>query len=263
MGFFSGSVVASALAVVTFSAAQAHGVELDLPKTDVLVKLELPDELRFPQDIDLPDRLSDFRPNRGPVVVYLDGDGGRVEAGRDHASKRRSGVVERNAMTHVDVPAYSGSSTQWKQFVGCVEDHFSEFDVVIVDERPEGRDYMTVMVGGDPELFGFEKTVGGIAPYDGSVLRDAYIFVFETPHHSTRIMCETTAHEIGHGMGLDHTRECTDLMSYERCGNKEFRDEPALCGEWSDRACADGEQTQNSWSQLAGNVGVHDHDHDH
>jgi hypothetical protein len=250
LGFFSGSVVASTLAIATVSVAQARGIELELPKQDVLSKidLELPDELPS---------LSDFKPHRGPVVVYLDRDGGRVEAGRDNATKMRSGVVERNAMSHVDIPAYRGSDRAWNRFVGCVESQFSEFEVVIVDDRPTGPDYMTVMVGGDPKAFDFEKTVGGIAPYDGTVIHNAFVFVFETPHQNTQVMCETAAHEIGHALGLDHTRLCTDVMSYERCGEKSFQYDAAACGEWSDRTCSNGRDVQSSWSLLADHVGIY------
>jgi hypothetical protein len=112
------------------------------------------------------------------------------------------------------------------------------------------------MVGGAPSQFGFDKTVGGIAPYGGTVLRDAFVFVFETPHGSTQTLCETAAHEIGHALGLDHTRLCNDVMSYERCGNKEFHDQRVACGEWNDRRCSDGSNSQSSWGKLAQLVGV-------
>jgi hypothetical protein len=277
LGLFLGSLFASVGVLGTLSVAKANNVKLQLPENlEVLERLKMPKDIRLPEELRLPDDIKvpkglelpeGFRlPSIGrdkPVVVYLDREGGRVQAGRDDARQRKSGVVQRQDMTHVDLPAYTKSDRSWQKFTTCVEQQFSDFDVIVVDERPEGDDYMTVMVGGNPKAFGFEKTVGGIAPYDGSVLRNAIVFVFQTPHRTERQMCETAAHEIGHALGLDHTRLCSDVMSYERCGPKTFEAEPVACGEWGDRTCAHGEQTQSSWERLAGQVGTRDDDHMH
>ncbi len=177
-------------------------------------------------------------------------------AGEDDPSQARSGVLRRSGVSVADVPAYRGSDRQWQQFTTCVENHFRAFDVTIVDERPAGSNYVSVMVGGDPKMLGLAETVGGVAPYTGKVLPSSVVFVFQTPHSNTRSLCDTTAHEIGHTMGLDHSRQCNDVMSYEACGSKAFRDEAARCGEWGDRPCADGHGSQNTWGTLAALVGT-------
>ncbi len=177
-------------------------------------------------------------------------------AGDDDPSQARSGVLRRSGVSVADVPAYRGSDAKWEQFTQCVENHFRAFDVTVVDERPAGNDYVNVMVGGDPKMLGLADTVGGVAPYTGKVLRSSVVFVFQTPHRNTRALCDTAAHEIGHTMGLDHSRQCNDVMSYESCGSKAFRDEHARCGEWGDRPCADGHGSQNTWGTLATLVGM-------
>ncbi len=203
--------------------------------------------------VDVADRHRSLRRPRA-VTVYLHRDGGRVYAGDDDPSGHRSGVVRRSGETRVDVPAYRGTDVSWERFTGCVANHFSDFDVTVVDERPRG-DYIEVMVGGSPSLLGLEKTVGGVAPHSGDVLSSAMVFVFQTPHRSTRALCDTTAHEIGHALGLDHSRRCDDVMSYESCGSKAFRNTAAHCGEWGNRACASGSGAQNTWATLARSVG--------
>lgn len=191
-----------------------------------------------------------------PVTVYLHRDGGRVIAGDDDPAQARSGVLRRSGVPLVDVPSFRGTDAQWNQFVGCVENHFRDFDVTVVDERPAGDDYVNVLVGGAPSMLRLGDTVGGVAPYTGGVLPASVVFVFQTPHRSIRSLCDTAAHEIGHTMGLDHSRTCNDVMSYESCASKAFRNEVARCGEWDDRPCADGASAQNTWSTLAAHVGL-------
>lgn len=227
------ALLVAAATTATAALAKRHGFDLD--------------DLR-----DLPRAL---RGGPTPVTVYLHRDGGRVLAGDDDPAQARSGVLRRSGVSVADVPAFRGTDAQWDQFVGCVRNHFREFDVTVVDERPAGDDYVNVMVGGSPSMLGLERTVGGVAPYTGKVLPSSVVFVFQTPHRSTRALCDTAAHEVGHTMGLDHSRTCNDLMSYESCGSKAFRDTDAHCGEWGHRPCANGRSRQNTWSTLATLVG--------
>lgn len=204
---------------------------------------------------DLRDLPRTIRGGPTPVTVYLHRGGGRVVAGEDDPVQARSGVLRRSGVPVVDVPAFRGSDKQWRQFVGCVENHFRDFDVTVVDERPASDRYVNVMVGGSPKMLGLESTVGGVAPYTGKVLPASVVFVFQTPHRTIRSLCDTAAHEVGHTMGLDHSRKCDDVMSYESCGSKAFRNSTEVCGEWSDRPCADGRSAQNTWGTLATLVG--------
>ncbi|MCR9159110.1 MAG: matrixin family metalloprotease [Nannocystaceae bacterium] len=234
VALLSSALTVAVATTATAALAKKHGFDLD----------------------DLHDLHRSIRGGPTPVTVYLHRDGGRVMAGEDDPQQARSGVLARSGVSVVDVPAFRGTDRQWSQLVGCVENHFRDFDVTVVDERPAGNDYVGVMVGGSPKLLGLAPTVGGVAPYTGKVLPSSVVFVFQTPHRTTRALCDTTAHEIGHTMGLDHSRKCDDVMSYEACGSKAFRNTHAHCGEWSDRPCADGRSAQNSWSTLAALVGT-------
>ena len=160
------------------------------------------------------------------------------------------------------IPRFGGGDRVWAATVACVRQHFAPFQVDITDARPRGSDFITALVGGKASMLGLDdQTTNGVGPYDGSVLRTATVHVFSqvgTGERDPANLCAVTAHEIGHSLGLDHSYQCGDVMSYfnDECGAQQFLDVDAPCGEDSERDCATGDATQNSFQRLAQNVGL-------
>ncbi len=191
-----------------------------------------------------------------PVLVYLNAGGSVITGGADDPARNASWIVA-SAGGDVRFPAYSGNARAWQAITACVRETYRDFAVDFTDQRPHGTDYSMIVVGGSPSLLGLNDAVGGIAPADSEVLRNAVGFVF-SPNAGNRVddVCEAIVHEVGHTLGLDHAYRCEDPMSYlNGCGPKRFADVAAPCGEYAARSCDGGAATQNSYRKLMALVG--------
>jgi hypothetical protein len=183
-----------------------------------------------------------------PVTVFLD---------------RQGGPAENDDGAQVRVPRFGGADASWRGVVGCVRQRFGAFRVDVVDQRPRGGDFITVMIGGKASQFGLDdESVAGVGPYNGEVQRDAVVHVFSqvTGEDDVGELCGAAVHEVGHALGLEHEYKCGDAMSYflDQCGPRQFLDVDAPCGEDSAQACDSGKRSQNSYRYLAQAVGLRD-----
>jgi hypothetical protein len=74
-----------------------------------------------------------------------------------------------------------------------------------------------MVVGGRSPDVGYQKLWGLSSTRPPGVVERGIGFVFSAAHPASAArvqhLCETTAHEIGHLLGLKHTDSCDDLMT--------------------------------------------------
>lgn len=193
--------------------------------------------------------------SRGSVTVYLNPSRTTLRSGWDNSSRNVSALVSRRGRS-VTMPGWRGSRSGWNSVVSCVRRGLKDFNVNVVTTRPSSGRYIMAMVGGTASQLGY-RGISGVAPYNGRVMRSGVVFVFaRSMRYRARSVCQTTLHEVGHALGLDHSYDCKDIMSYRSCGPKKFMNRARSCGEFRSRSCSSGGRTQNSYQRLARNVGL-------
>jgi hypothetical protein len=205
-----------------------------------------------------------FKPSAPSRVIYLNREGAELRGGPDDASINVSSVVVTSPNQRARLPGFAGTPQRWNQLVACIRDKFAPFDVRVVEQRPMGEDYLMVMLGGDPHDLGFREADGhkhshatGLAPFNGDNIANAVVFVFTRAlREAVKPSCEAAGMEIAHAYGLDHARNCKDLMTYmPNCGVRRFVDADIPCGELANRACEGNAPTQNSYRRLLALLG--------
>jgi hypothetical protein len=168
-----------------------------------------------------------------------------------------------------DGVAGAAADAEWNALVACVKEVYSPYDVEVTDVRPETGTFHMAVVAGFPSELGFGEDILGVAPLSPScaALDNVMSFSFANVHGPTlRVnnLCWTAAQESAHAFGLDHTFKfldgrstCNDPMTYQiDCGGTRFfRNQPAKCGDFNERACRCG-KTQNSHRKLIETFGI-------
>lgn len=200
-------------------------------------------------------------------TIYLNREGAMLVGGEDDSAHNVSSIVRNTAKGTAHLPAFQGTPQAWAAIAACIRQKFAPFDVSIVEERPVTGRYIMAVLGGTPDDLGpiadghdathHQHDVLGLAPFSGQLVADAVVLIFSRRmREGVGATCETAGMEIAHAYGLDHERNCRDLMSYlPPCGSRTFVNTAARCGELADRACEGGTDTQNSYAKLLAALG--------
>jgi hypothetical protein len=195
-----------------------------------------------------------------PLTLFLNGKGAIYTAASDDEPRsNKSTVVSYLGMGSAQVPAFAGSSGEWKQYLECVKETYAPFNIVVTDVEPASGSYIEIASGGSSEEV-FGQSFGGIAPMGCNGVGPAIVFVMTDSYPGQPLdACWTAAQESAHALGLDHELECSDPMTYlTGCAlPKRFQDRAVACGEYSRHACTcTGQASQNSFEWIAGEVGL-------
>lgn len=189
-----------------------------------------------------------------PTIFFVNKSGGTYTPGTNDARTNRSTIVGSTRT----VPAWNVSAAGWQQVMSCMTTMFARWNVVITDVDPGNVPHYELVTAGRPQDIGMQSGVGGVSPFSCGVIPNSIVFTFAAIYGTDyRSVCETNAQEIVHSFGADHERLCQDPMTYlTGCGNKSFQNVAAPCGEYSNRACQCGGNTQNSVALLDQRIGL-------
>ena len=189
----------------------------------------------------------------GPVdqpVLFLNrcAAGCTVTPGWEDSRTNRSSIIDQPSF----IPPFDDGDEAWNAVVQCVRAMYSDFGILITDVDPgEHVAHFEAIVAGSPEDVGFPFNVGGVAPFTCGIIDNSITFTFAGRYGDPQQICHTIAQESAHAFGLDHEYMCEDPMTYlGGCGAKCFQNADAACGEYGERRCNCGGDTQNSWQEL-------------
>ncbi|MBT8493759.1 MAG: hypothetical protein KJO07_11920 [Deltaproteobacteria bacterium] len=242
-------------AILVFAAAGAVAETNSSPRDTGALDLFGPkSSYQFVEPPSSPTPLS-YVSDSGDVVIYLNRFGGLFLPGKNDSRLNTSSLVDEPRI----LPIYSGSDSQWNEVLSCVNEQFSGYRVQVTDKDPGTTAHFEAVVSGEPEDLDQAEHIGGLSPFrlDCGVIDNSVVFVFaDIFGDDTGRLCEIIAQEVAHSFGLDHQMNCDDPMSYlGGCGVKRFRNANASCGEYEQRECACGQDTQNSRVLLADYLG--------
>ncbi len=186
-------------------------------------------------------------------ILFLDdcSTGCAYTPGAEDSRINRSSILSQSVV----VPAYPFGSSSFQQVVECVRTTFAPFDVDVTDVDPGTAVHLEIAIGGLSQDLGFQPGITTIGPFSCNVDVDTASrtgFTFPVLFgDDPAAICGVSALTVGSMLGLDYEILEGDVMS-SQAGSypRAFLDQAAPCGEFSERQCACGGPTQNSFQQL-------------
>lgn len=154
----------------------------------------------------------------GARVLYLDFSDGTesITTGPDDDATRNQSAIGARSPYPSFAPTLAAATRDplVRKVVAGVHQAFAPYNLQIATARPAQGPYTTVMIGGDPGVFGFESAVAGVAVLDCADDNPSnLVFVFPDALR-TRVegLIATIAQEAAHSYGLEHTTNPGDFM---------------------------------------------------
>ncbi|MGH1347177.1 MAG: hypothetical protein ACRBN8_36785 [Nannocystales bacterium] len=166
-------------------------------------------------------------------TLFLNFGGGMLYNGTDNSAENRSSL----ALTGV-YPTFGGGESIALAVIQATEANFAQFGIrVVYETRPRNVvPYTMEMVGGTWMDTNLDDSAGGVAPgADCGALGQRHVVYTFSNGASVNIAANTIAQEAGHAYGLDHTFNCSSVMSY--CGGASDGSFQNGCDDLCEGAC--------------------------
>lgn len=164
--------------------------------------------------------------------LFLNFSGGMLYTGSDNSAENRSNLAKQGVY-----PAFGGGEQVALSIIQAVEADFAPFGIrILYQSRPNKTvPYTMEMVGGSWTDTNIDSPAGGVAPgADCGALGQRHVVYTFSNGASVLGAAATIAQEAGHAYGLDHTFNCTSVMSYCGGGDKAFQ---SGCDDLCEGAC--------------------------
>ena len=153
--------------------------------------------------------------------LFLNFGGGMLYTGSDNSAESRSTLARQGVY-----PTFGGGESVALSIIQAVEADFAPFGIrILYETRPRNVvPYTMEMVGGTWQDTTIDSPAGGVAPgADCGALGQRHVVYTFSNGGSVLGAASTISQEAGHAYGLDHTFDCTSVMSYCGGGDKAFQ----------------------------------------
>ncbi len=184
-----------------------------------------------------------------PHILFLNRctGGETIQPGYDDSTTNHSSILS----GPVDFPEFPYGDGSWGVVMENSRELFAPFNIQVTDVDPSPSPHDEVIVCGAAEQAGFAGA-GGVAPFACGIIDNPITYVFaETMGNQPEAIAIVIGQEAAHAWGLDHEYKCDDPMTYlQWCGDVAFQQGAYPCGEYSERTCSCGGNTQNSYQMI-------------
>jgi hypothetical protein len=179
--------------------------------------------------------------------------GCRITRGTNNSRTNTSSIASGN------LAAYTGSDATWDQIVQCVRETYAPFNVTVTDVDPgPNTPHFEGMAAGLPGNIGFGSSTGGVSPFSCGIINNAISFSFlNASPNNVNQACWIIAQETAHAVGLSHSMNSSDPMTYiPNPPSKRFQNTSSCigtqgcCQPTQECQCQEPNNMQNSYAKL-------------
>lgn len=254
---------------VAFEELDSIATDAPAPQGPLHGRVALPSELAADALSDAPTPVTaveDIPGNEYPrkVTLYMNFIGSeQLNVGSDNSAEDKSSLAKFGPY-----PAFTGGEQTAISAAQETQNDMSSWGIRVLylpdDRPPKMLPYTMAMIGGNWTDTNLEDAAAGVAPGTdcGALGQRHVVYTFATGGWGATGISNVTAQEAGHAWGLDHSLNCSSVMSYCGSGNQSFSNTcdglceaacqgDAGCRSFHEDFCGEGSDQQNEGAELS------------